>query len=279
MPLVRLSGDVPGAGVSVGPLMPRTAQGLLDLLEEAREADLGSRIEFRDPIAAYGVAAIKEIRSWLGDQAMTSFAVRVIEKAASADAEAYGLAIETLKTVRGGAFPEPARRDAEEALKRLGAASRGSPSPRAATQQRATGPIPALIRGYTYRRRDLREAGLLGNLYSGISYPAEGDHVCLFSGGSNSESYGYRDMPSGENRYRYFGEWRGTRDMSLTGGNSALLDRSPNLYLFVNEGNGLHRFEGRFMAAGHERVIAEREGTVGEAIVFTLERVADEVRL
>ncbi len=67
--------------------------------------------------------------------------------------------------------------------------------------------------------------------------------------------------------------------MSLTGGNSALVDRSPNLYLFVNVGNGRHRFEGRFMVAGHERVSADREGTIGEAIVFTLERVADEVRL
>ena len=69
------------------------------------------------------------------------------------------------------------------------------------------------------------------------------------------------------------------RDMSLTGGNRVIIDRSPNLYLFVNEGGGVHRFEGRFMATGHETVIAEREGTMGEAIVFTLERVADEVRL
>lgn len=259
--------------------MPGTALGLLDLLERARESDLGSRIEFRDPIAAHGVAAIKEIRSWLGDPAMASFAIRVIEKAASRDAEAHGLAIETLRGVHGGSFTESARGDAEEALRRIGAGSRPSPSPRAVSRSAATRPTAALTRGHVYRRRDLREAGLLGNLYSGISYPADGDHACLFSGGSNSESYGYRDMPSGENRYRYFGEWRGTRDMSLTGGNSVLVDRSPNLYLFVNEGNGFHRFEGRFMVVGHERVVAEREGTIGEAIVFMLERVADEVAL
>jgi hypothetical protein len=33
------------------------------------------------------------------------------------------------------------------------------------------------------------------------------------------------------------------------------------------------------MVTGHETVVAEREGTIGEAIVFTLERVADEVQL
>ena len=260
--------------------MQSSTQGLLDLLEQAREADRGSRIDFRDPIAAHGVAAINQIRSWLGDPAMVSFAIRVIEKAALAGDEAHSLAIETLRVVRGDRFAEPALRDAEEALRRLGAASRASPSPRSGTPQSTLGSIPmALIRGHVYRRRDLRDAGLLGNLYSGISYPADGDHACLFSGGPNSESYGYCDMPSGEKRFRYFGEWRGTRDMSLTGGNAALVDRSPNLYLFVNEGSGFHRFEGRFMLVDHERVAAEREGTIGEAIVFTLERVADEVRL
>jgi hypothetical protein len=86
-------------------------------------------------------------------------------------------------------------------------------------------------------------------------------------------------MPSGANGYRYFGEWRGTRDMSLTGGNRAIVDRSPHLYLFVSQGDGFHRFEGRFMVVGHDRVVAEREGTIGEAIVFELERVADEVRI
>ena len=254
-------------------------EGLLDLLEHAREADLSTRIEFRDSIGAHGVNAITEIRSWLGDPAMVSFAIRVIEKAASVNADAHRLAIETLRGVRGGLFAEAARGDAEAALKRLGAAVRPPPKPRTASSHTSAGPIPILVRGYAYRRRDLREAGLLGNLYSGISYPAEGEHACLFSGGAASESYGYRDMPSGANAYRYYGEWRGTRDMSLTGGNRVIVDRSPNLYLFVGEGAGLHQFEGRFMVTCHEQVVAEREGTIGKAIVFTLERVADDVRL
>ena len=121
--------------------------------------------------------------------------------------------------------------------------------------------------------------GLLGNLYSGISYPSDGVHACLFSAGANSDSYGYRDMPAGENQYRYFGEWRGSRDMSLTGGNKAIVDRSPNLYLFVGQGSGFHRFEGQYMVVSHDRVVAEREGAVGEAIVFLLERIATSVKL
>jgi hypothetical protein len=67
--------------------------------------------------------------------------------------------------------------------------------------------------------------------------------------------------------------------MSLTGGNKAIVERSPNLYLFVGQGSGFHRFEGRFMVVSHERVVAEREGTIGEAIVFVLERVAAKVDL
>jgi hypothetical protein len=260
--------------------MPTTAELLLDLLERAREAGAGSRIEHRDAIAAHDAEAIRAIRSWLGEPSLASFAIRVIEKAAVVDDESRGIAIETLRGVRGGAFAETAQRDAEDALRRLGSAvrpARRTVQPR--TANATAGTLPGLIRGYGYRRRELREAGLLGNIYSGISYPADGDHACLFSGGPNSYAYGYRDMPSGEDGYRYYGEWRGTRDMSLTGGNKVILDRSPNLYLFVNEGGGLHRFEGQFMVTGHERVVGEREGTIGEAIVFILERVSDEVRL
>jgi hypothetical protein len=259
--------------------MTSPTQTLLDLLEQAREADLLSRIEWRDPIAEFGTKAIQAIRPWLADPSTVSFAIRVIERAAAADAEAKELAIEALWAVNGELFVESARRDAADALSRLGSGIRREQPRRERARPNTADPIPALIRGYLYTRRELRATGLLGNLYSGISYSVGGDHVCLFSGGENSVSYGYRDMPSGDNRYRYYGEWRGARDMTLTGGNLAILDRSPNIYLFVNQGGGRHRFEGRFQAIEHERVVAAREGTIGEAIVFTLERVAEEVRL
>ncbi len=48
--------------------------------------------------------------------------------------------------------------------------------------------------------------------------------------------------------------------MSLTGANLAVLERSPNLYLFVSVGGGLHRFEGRFRALDHEDVRTTTSG-------------------
>ena len=251
---------------------------LLDLLEEARDADPTRRINFRDPIAEHGQLAIQGVRPWLSDPRLAAFAVRVIERASKQGPSAERLAIEALSAVRGARFSQSAKADASEALRRLGAEGR-SPISKEAGPRLPPEALSELVQGRIYRRRDLRDAGLLGNLYSGISYPADGVHACLFSGGANSESYGYRDMPAGEGHYRYFGEWRGNRDMSLTGGNKAIVDRSPNLYLFVGRGEGFHRFEGRFMVVDHERVVAEREGAVGEAIVFLLERVADRVEI
>lgn len=255
------------------------AVDLLELLERAREADPSIRIDYRDPIARYGGPAIQAVRSWLGEPTLAAFAVRVIEKAAAENASARALAIESLSAVRGHSFTKLVQADAAQSLKRLGVGTPAKSTRQSKASADAPGALTSLVQGHLYRRRDLREAGLLGNLYSGISYPADGVHACLFSGGDNSDSYGYRDMPWGENRYRYFGEWRGSRDMSLTGGNRAIVDRSPNLYLFASQGSGFHRFEGRFMVIEHERVVAEREGTIGEALVFVLERVAARVTL
>ncbi|HYK94547.1 MAG TPA: hypothetical protein VE011_01615, partial [Candidatus Dormibacteraeota bacterium] len=152
--------------------MTSTTQALLDLLGQAREADLLSRIEWRDPIAAFGTEAVQAIRPWLADPATASFAVRVIERAAAKNASAKELAIEALRAVHGGLFAEPARRDAADALGRLGSRSRPDQKPRVRARPSPADPIPALIRGYLYTRRELRSASLLGNLYSGISYPA-----------------------------------------------------------------------------------------------------------
>ena len=53
--------------------------------------------------------------------------------------------------------------------------------------------------------------------------------------------HGYADAPVGDEGYRYFGEWSGTGDMSMTGGNQMVLDRSPELYLFTRS-NRCHVF-------------------------------------
>lgn len=252
---------------------------LMDLLERAQASDPAIRIDLRDPIARFGRTAIQAVRPWLGEPALAAFAVRVIEKAAAQDAAAEALALEALTAIRGHSFAAIVQGDAVESLKRLGAGKRAQSTRQGTASTRSPEALTSLVQGNLYRRRDLREAGLLGNLYSGISYPADGVHACLFSGGESSGSYGYRDMPIGENQHRYYGEWRGSRDMSLTGGNKAIVDRSPNLYLFAGQGAGFHRFEGRFMVVDHERVVAEREGTIGEALVFLLERVGTRVNL
>jgi hypothetical protein len=50
------------------------------LLEEARSAGPGQRIEWRDPIASYGERAIVAVKPWLEDPIMAAFAIRVIER-------------------------------------------------------------------------------------------------------------------------------------------------------------------------------------------------------
>ena len=86
-------------------------------------------------------------------------------------------------------------------------------------------------------------------------------------------TWGYKDSWLGADRYRYYGEWNGTGDMLMRGGNLAIVERSPEIYLFVKAPNG-HRFQGRFAFAGETRTPATREGREYSALVFTLERAA-----
>ena len=53
-----------------------------DLLRRAADADGLTRMEFRDPIAAFGEAAILRLEPWLGDARLGAFAVRTIGRAA-----------------------------------------------------------------------------------------------------------------------------------------------------------------------------------------------------
>jgi hypothetical protein len=129
-----------------------------------------------------------------------------------------------------------------------------------------------LIVGREYKRgQDLHDRGLGGNRQKGISYPANGDYVLLFSDPDKRHEYGYKDSSDGPDSYRYFGEWNGTMQMELAGGNQAIIDRSPNIYLFVRSPKG-HRYEGRFTYANHEYEWTERDGRRQQAIVFMLHR-------
>ena len=95
--------------------------GLEALLDEARSAAPGRRIEWRDPIAAYGDRGIEAVSPWLADSVLAPFAVRVIDRAGlDGHAEA---ATRVLKESRKRA-PEGLRGDIDWALRRLQAAGR-----------------------------------------------------------------------------------------------------------------------------------------------------------
>ena len=59
--------------------------------------------------------------------------------------------------------------------------------------------------------------------------------------------------------------------MLMRGGNLAIVDRSPEIYLFVKVPNG-HRYAGIFELGSQERVPATRDSKQFMALVFTLVR-------
>jgi hypothetical protein len=113
----------------LAPTYPDEAMAnLYDLAKSARDADPGDRISFRDPIAAYGVAAIPSMTEWLGDALLGGFAVRVLERIAEDPANRRA-AIAALATPAANSMPEHVARDIAQALTRLGASpSRNSGS-------------------------------------------------------------------------------------------------------------------------------------------------------
>jgi hypothetical protein len=118
-----------------------------------------------------------------------------------------------------------------------------------------------------------------GNRQTGISYPRDGTHVLLFPTSGGRDHFGYNDRWDGEDEFLYYGEWKGSPKMSLTGGNAAIIDRSPNLYLLPAVSKGLYRFEGAFEYLTHTMEWTKREGNPQRAIVFRLRRVSDTVEL
>ena len=125
--------------------------------------------------------------------------------------------------------------------------------------------------GKLYRRKDLHDSGLGGNRQKGISYGADATEVLLFSDPASHEKWGYRDSWQGSDAYRYYGEWSGTGDMTFTGGNQAIVDRSPELHLFTKTHAG-HIYAGRFSCRRSELVPGYRDGKQWTAIVFDLVR-------
>jgi hypothetical protein len=237
----------------------------------AGEAPPSVRIEFRDQIAQYGAAGIERVVPWLADPKMAAFAVRVIARAAE-----FGAPDDARRALHAAiaGLPEPARSDAGSALEALGVRRRQSPGKRgssATTTPAIATSLEDLIEDKVYKRRDLHQSGLGGNWQKGISYPAGGTYVLLFSDPDSKAEWGYQDTWDGPNTYRYYGEWDGTGDMLMRGGNLEVVERSPEIYLFVKVPNG-HRYAGIFELQSQERAPATRDNKQFMALVFTLVR-------
>src|ERR1035437_6515731 len=101
-----------------------------ELLAAAAAADGMTRINFRDPIAAFGPDAIHRLEPWLGDARLASFAVVTIERVAGQTDQA-DLAGASLGSARASC-DETVRDDIDSALARLGRPARTT-SPRAST--------------------------------------------------------------------------------------------------------------------------------------------------
>ena len=106
----------------------RGEKELAALLEHARSATPGRRIESRDGIAEFGALGIEGVRPWLVDGALAAFAVRVIERAGINGESA--LASKVLRSART-AVPSGVTEDVEWALQQLRAAARPKPAPAA----------------------------------------------------------------------------------------------------------------------------------------------------
>jgi hypothetical protein len=250
-----------------------STKSLDGLLIAAGEAPPDTRIEFRDSIAAYGREAIARLASpeWIGDPKYAAFAIRTITKAA-----AFGAKQEAVNALRGAfatAASETQRFDITTALASLGDKTAKDPNKAAMTPRiRSTAlSLQDLVVDQCYSRTELHDS-FGGNRETGISYPAGGNHCLLFSDPGKVTEYGYADAPVGEDGYRYFGHWYGSGDMTMTRGNKAVLDRSPELYLFTSAKCGFV-FRGQFECRDWENERAAREGRSDIAIVFNLRRV------
>lgn len=93
------------------------------LLEAAKAAGPGERIEFRDRIAAHGARAMPSLRHWLLDPRLGAFAVRTLEKIAREPVHRE-VVLNAFASLDPQVIAEPLARDVSDAVVRL----RGSPA-------------------------------------------------------------------------------------------------------------------------------------------------------
>jgi hypothetical protein len=244
-----------------------------DLIEAVRTASLNDRVDYRDRIVAHGPEALHALKELARELDFGPFAIRTIHKIGDTGFRVE--AAQTLREIDRAQLTGPTARDLDEALRGL------EPRNIASTRDEETPADPVgaeLVAGRKYRRRDLHAAGLGGNRQKGISYGAEGTHALLFSGGSGRSLYEYDDQLVGD-RLEYFGEWSGSNDMAMTGGNAKIVELSPDLWVFIERGKGLQEFQGAFAYESHRFVSMARDQRAATAIVFTLQKVKDRVTL
>jgi hypothetical protein len=253
---------------------PRDIAELDALLIAAAEAPPERRIQYRDPIAQFGDAAVARLATpeWIGDPHYAAFSIRTIGRAA-----AFGATRASTELGRALDFVanDALRRDIEFELDRAGSKRAKNPKSTSGNRSSHTAApmsVDDLEVDACYHRRDLHLAGLGGNWQRGISYPSSGTYCLLFSDSSTASIYGYRDAPNGSDGYRYYGEWNGPGDMTMSGGNQAVLDRSPELYLFTEAACG-RVFRGRFECIDWTWERTVRDSKELRAIVFELRRV------
>jgi hypothetical protein len=88
------------------------------LLDAAKKAGPGERIELRDPIAARGAPAIPPLRVWLADPRLSAFAVRTLEKIGATHANRRDV-LEALASIDPATVPESVAVDISGAMARL----------------------------------------------------------------------------------------------------------------------------------------------------------------
>jgi hypothetical protein len=98
------------------------SNGLNELLKVARDADPGDRINYRDAIAAHGLAAIDAMTYWIADPRLGAFAVRVIERAGGREGLSDA-ALVALRAVDRRGLPAPLANDVDRSIGALTAAS------------------------------------------------------------------------------------------------------------------------------------------------------------
>jgi hypothetical protein len=239
------------------------------LMDAASRATPDEREKLGEQIARYGDDAVRAMEPWLDEPELRPFAASTIRRAAELGARPIAEAVlrKAQRRVLAAAGASELGETAE-AISDL--RQREAPRPRVLTR---------LVKGWLYRRPELFAAGLGGNPQAGISYPAKGDHALLLPTPGGRQKFGYRDRWDGPEEFLYYGEWKGTPDMSLTGGNQVIIERSPKLYFFPGQGKGIYLFEGAFEYLTHTFEWTERDRNRQRAIVFRLRRVSHTVEL